>query len=101
MQSNHATTQDSAPHSPSTGTPTPEQLGTSAVAHVLKLADSILQAHRTGNNGAIMGEARLCDYFANGLERLLPEARQQLAFLEAVRAKAEIAEEKENIVAAI
>lgn len=38
--------------------------------------ESILKAHESGNNGAYMGEAVLCEYFASMARSVIAEAKE-------------------------
>jgi hypothetical protein len=49
----------------------------SAAPDMARLLERILAAHESGNNGAVMGEAVLCEHFAAAARRILDEAGVQ------------------------
>lgn len=50
-----------------------------AAPKLLAALECILRAHDTGNNGAVMGEAVLCPYFADMARAAIAEARGETA----------------------
>lgn len=45
-----------------------------AAPDLLEALKKILKAHETDNNGAVMGEARLCEYFAKMARSVIAKA---------------------------